>query len=247
LPRTKNLIAPRGFRGTGEFCLMVIPNAFTAAICAVGPSSLFRPTIITRHFAVRIVTTSSTNGNASSARKNCRVGAERESFAAVTNVGSIIGNFVRPMCCLRASGYPRSQTVILMQKTPIRQALFSPSRRVAIGIGRTIRATAGSGEHVVTIVGKEGDYRIVERRLIPAQTATTLEAAKKLALNVALWTFGLNSRRKTRPKPAQPPINLIGGYRFQGAELDPDLRRDIIVTESDADWLDWPPSDGGAE
>jgi hypothetical protein len=103
------------------------------------------------------------------------------------------------------------------------------------------------GEHVVTIVGKEGDYRIVERRLIPAQTATTLEAAKKLALNVALWTFGLNSRRKTRPKPAQPPINLIGGYRFQGAELDPDLRRDIIVTESDADWLDWPPSDGDAE
>jgi hypothetical protein len=42
------------------------------------------------------------------------------------------------------------------------------------------------GRHVATIIGKPGDYRVVYPDTIPVRTATTLEAARKAALNVAL-------------------------------------------------------------
>jgi hypothetical protein len=54
---------------------------------------------------------------------------------------------------------------------------------------------------VTALRGDDGVYRIVHPVTIPVQTAPTLEAARKLALNAALWTLGTSSPRKSKPKP----------------------------------------------
>jgi hypothetical protein len=56
--------------------------------------------------------------------------------------------------------------------------------------------------HVAIIVGKPGDYRVVDPVTIPVQTATPLEAARKLALNVALWV--LPARKATKEQHDAP-------------------------------------------
>ena len=82
-------------------------------------------------------------------------------------------------------------------------------------------------DHVVTISGAEGGWRITYPHMIPIQSALSLEAARKLALHVALWTLDLN-RRKARPKSKAPPLNLIGGYRFPDAP-GLELRREVLA------------------
>jgi len=55
---------------------------------------------------------------------------------------------------------------------------------------------------VVAIVVEvaEDDYRIPYPYTYPVQTATTLEAARKLALHVALWTWPIGGL-KPKPEP----------------------------------------------
>ena len=89
-----------------------------------------------------------------------------------------------------------------MKKVLANRALFSASERV-----REWRWEALANEHrlflhdghVVTISGVEGDWRVTYPLTIPVQTATTLEAARKLAINVAFWTWPIGG---IKPKPA---------------------------------------------
>jgi hypothetical protein len=114
--------------------------------------------------------------------------------------------------------------------------------------------TSGAGHrlffhdrHLATIEGVEGDWSITWPATIPVQGAATLEAARKKAIEVALWTLPIDpataqrlarTNRRYRGnasviKSGAAPINLIGGHRVVGDDrLDPALRGEIIATEA---------------
>jgi hypothetical protein len=114
--------------------------------------------------------------------------------------------------------------------------------------------------HAATVSGVEGNWKIVYPITIPVQGTPTLEAGRKLAVNVALWTLPLDGATAARLartnrqyredaaliKTGGAPINILGGHRFKGAaRLDPHLRHEIIATEKTlGEWLDWPPDEG---
>ena len=93
-----------------------------------------------------------------------------------------------------------------------------------------LRAIAGwhwddskvEGEHwlyaydrVVAIVcGAEGDWKIRYPVMIPVQTATTLEAARKLAIHVAFWTWPIGG---LKPKPAYREKTTEAEWRARDA------------------------------
>jgi hypothetical protein len=88
------------------------------------------------------------------------------------------------------------------------------------------------GRYVASIGGVEGDYRIVYPRTIPVQTATTLESARKLAVNVALWTLPLdpatearedranNKHRRERTFHWKPIVSTDGLQSFEFTQTD---------------------------
>jgi hypothetical protein len=131
-----------------------------------------------------------------------------------------------------SSGLPPGPKCKSDSKSPCKTGTFL---RIGEGPGWRWEANADEhrlflrDDHVVTISAGAGDWRVTYPHTIPIQSAPSLEDARKLALHVALWTFGLNGR-KARPKSKAPPINLIGGYRFPGApRLDEALRREVLA------------------
>ena len=133
-----------------------------------------------------------------------------------------------------SSGLPRGPKCKSDSKSPWKTGTFF---RIGEGPGWRWEARADGhrlflrDDHVVTISGADGNWRITYPHMIPIQSAPSLEAARKLALHVALWTLGLD-RRKAKPKSKAPPINLLGGYRFPGApEPEKELRREVLAVE----------------
>jgi hypothetical protein len=109
-----------------------------------------------------------------------------------------------------------------------------------------------SGEHwlfaygrVVAIVcGTEGDWKIRYPETFPVQTAQTLEAARKLAINVTFWTWPVGGI-KPKPEPREKVTEAEWRERDDAdakyvAEDEERLRR---FADDDA-WIDWPPDDG---
>ena len=143
-------------------------------------------------------------------------------------------------------------------REPIREAdVKNPCGTVAFFGDRSVRGwrwEASESEHrllfherhVATVSGAEGDWKITYPRTIPVQGAPTLEAARKKAVEVALWTLPLDpaaakhiarTNRKYRESDTgrDPAPEANDDYSAIVAMLDADNR--VIRCVDDVQWI----------
>jgi hypothetical protein len=157
-----------------------------------------------------------------------------------------------------AFSYPYSQTVKQDQRSAHFTGAFLGLRPMA---GWHWDETIVEHEHwlyahgrVVAIVcGAEGDWKIRYPLTLPVQTATTLEAARKLAINVAFWTWpigGIKPKPAPQEKPTEAEWREPADEKYVAEDEErlrtepPDLSGNYAPPDS-GEWIDWPP-DGGA-
>jgi hypothetical protein len=122
--------------------------------------------------------------------------------------------------------------------------------------------TKVEGEHwlyahsrVVAIASPtEGHWQIRYPKTYPVQTATTLEAARKLAFQTALWTWPIGGIEAT-PKPLKKISEAewlrrdLADAQYVAADeerlrTEPvDLSGNYALRDS-GEWIDWPPDEG---
>ena len=100
--------------------------------------------------------------------------------------------------------------------------------------------------HVATVSGAEGDWKITRPRTIPVQGASTLEAARKKAVEAALWTLPLdpatakhiartNRQYRESVTGRDPAPEANDDYSAIVAMLDADNR--VIRCVDDVQWI----------
>ena len=110
------------------------------------------------------------------------------------------------------------------------------------------------GRVVAIVCGAEGDWKIRYPVTIPVQTATTLEAARKLAINVAFWTSPIGGI-KPKPAPQEKPTEAEWRERDAADEQYVAADEERLRTEpvdlfgnyaspDSGEWIDWPPDEG---
>ena len=156
-----------------------------------------------------------------------------------------------------SSGLPRGPKCKSDSKSPCKTGTF-----FRIGAGREWRWEALANEHrlflrdghVVTISGVEDDWRVTYPLTIPVQTATTLEAARKLAINVAFWTWPIGGI-KPKPAPQEKPTEAEWRERDAADEQYVAADEERLRTEpvdlsgnyappDSGEWIDWPFDEG---
>ena len=209
-------------------------------------------------FCSKYCPSNSTNGDAWSAKNELPRKAGGASADQCRKCRLDSRNFRPTFLLSDSSGYPGGQNVNLDSKSPIaKRALFCASERVRRGVGRTL-----ANEHrlfrpmadVATISGVEGDWRVTYPLTIPVQTATTLEAARKLAINVAFWTWPIGG---IKPKPASQEKPTEAEWRKRDAADEQYVAADEerLLTEpvdlsgnyappDSGECIDWPFDEG---
>lgn len=105
---------------------------------------------------------------------------------------------------------------------------------------------------VAIVAGTEGDWRIRYPEIFPVQTATTLEAARKLAIHVALWTWSIGG---VKPKPV--PREKITEAEWRERDLadgkyvaeDEERLRQVLANSdqwTDGERINCPPEEGAS-
>jgi hypothetical protein len=108
-------------------------------------------------------------------------------------------------------------------------------------------------DHVVIISGVEGDWRVTYPRMIPIQSAPGLEAARKLAIKVAFWTWPIGGI-KPKPVPQEKPTEVEWRKRDAADEQYVAADEERLRTEpvdlsgnyaprDSGEWIDWPPDE----
>jgi hypothetical protein len=97
------------------------------------------------------------------------------------------------------------------------------------------------GRVVAIICGAEGGWKIRYPIAIPVQTAPTLEAARKLVVNVSFWMWSIGG---IKPKPE--PREKITEAEWRERDLADEkyvAEDEARQSPADADWIDWPRAD----
>jgi hypothetical protein len=164
-----------------------------------------------------------------------------------------------------AFGYPYSPGCNYDERSAHFTGAFSGDNRTLTPAYFSTRPMRGwhwaelNGEHwlyayssVVAIVcGTEGGWQIRHPVTIPVQTATTLDAARKLAINVAFWTWPTGG---IKPKPAPQEKITEAEWRERDAAdaryVAADERRlrteAVDASGNYAPQIDCPTDEGGA-
>ena len=154
-----------------------------------------------------------------------------------------------------AFGYPYGQTVNQDQRSAHFTGTFFGMRGMA---GRHWDETIVEHEHwlyahgrvVVIVCGAEDGWKIRYPLTIPVQTATTLEAARKLAIKTAFWTWpigGIKPKPVRQEKPTEVEWRKRDAADEQYVAADEErLRTDPVdlsgnyAPRDSGEWIDWP-------
>ena len=105
----------------------------------------------------------------------------------------------------------------------------------------TLHHRDGTARAVVRRAEQDDCWWVARPRAVPEPPVEPLAAAQRRAVDFALWTLPLDSKKKqVARKPSAAaifqrnalPRNLLGGLRFDDAQLDRDLVKTITRTES---------------